>query len=162
MLENSIEFRKRQESLRCPGTSHSDLPCSLRRSSFFVGSITWPASLLVDKFTSQITKKVLTRAQQHFFRALSGLAELVFSFGQQTENRKYVRRLDASNRTLVRRPILATVREEIGSDVNLASFLVRDAARVARFIALLNGDSAMEKIGDRQGALPVRYGVTQP
>jgi hypothetical protein len=31
-------------------------------SVFSVGSITWPASLLVDEFTSQITKNVLDRA----------------------------------------------------------------------------------------------------
>jgi hypothetical protein len=31
-------------------------------SVFSVGSITWPASLLVDEFTSQITKNVLNRA----------------------------------------------------------------------------------------------------
>ena len=31
-------------------------------SVFSVGSITWPASLLVDEFTSQITKNVLERA----------------------------------------------------------------------------------------------------
>jgi hypothetical protein len=31
-------------------------------SVFSVGSITWPASLLVDEYTSQITKNVLDRA----------------------------------------------------------------------------------------------------
>lgn len=66
--------------------------------------------------------------QQHYFRALSGLPEVVITLGQHTENRKYVRRLAADNRTPVGRPFPAMVREEKGSDVNLATFLVRDAA----------------------------------
>lgn len=66
--------------------------------------------------------------QQHFLRALSGLPGVVLTLGQHTENRKYVRRLAADNRTAIGRPVLAMVREEKGSDVNLATFLVRDAA----------------------------------
>lgn len=66
--------------------------------------------------------------QQHFFRALSGLPNMVLTLGQHTENRKFVRRRGDDGRTAVGKPFPALVREEKGSDVNLATFLVRDAA----------------------------------
>lgn len=66
--------------------------------------------------------------QQHYLRALGGLPEVVVTLGLHMESPKMVR-LPAplgttGSGTLVR----AWVREEKGSDVNLASFLVRDAA----------------------------------
>jgi uncharacterized LabA/DUF88 family protein len=75
--------------------------------------------------------------QQHFFRALSGLPSVVLTLGQHTENRKFVRGVGADGRTPVGKPFPAVVREEKGSDVNLATFLVRDAALDEYDIALL-------------------------
>lgn len=75
--------------------------------------------------------------QQHYFRALSGLPEVVITLGQHTENPKFVRRLAPDGRTAMDRPYRAMVREEKGSDVNLATFLVRDAALGEFDVAIL-------------------------
>jgi uncharacterized LabA/DUF88 family protein len=80
--------------------------------------------------------------QQHYFLALSGIPEITVTLGRHFEKPKSVRAIDPVTGNATGPAIKAMVREEKGSDVNLASFLVRDAAQDRFDVAIvLSNDS---------------------
>lgn len=83
--------------------------------------------------------------QQHYFRALSGIPEVTITLGQHTSGPKCVQTIGPNGRDGVGAPFRALVREEKGADVNLATFLVRDAALDEFDLAfVLSNDSDLE------------------
>lgn len=80
--------------------------------------------------------------QQHYFLALSGIPEVTVTLGRHFEKPKSVRAIDPVTGQATGPVFRAMVREEKGSDVNLASFLVRDAAQDRFDVAIvLSNDS---------------------
>lgn len=66
--------------------------------------------------------------QELLFRALRALPEVEITLGQHIEATKWVKYIGSNNKPNGL-PFKAFVREEKGSDVNLAAFLIRDAAK---------------------------------
>lgn len=80
--------------------------------------------------------------QHHYFQALSGVPGVTVTLGRHFEKPKSVRAIDAVTGQAIGPAFKAMVREEKGSDVNLAAFLVRDAARDQFDVAIvLSNDS---------------------
>ncbi len=82
--------------------------------------------------------------QEIYLRALRSFPNVHVELGQHTEHPKHVRAI-GPNGSAQGYPYKAMVREEKGSDVNLASFLIRDAA-LDRFDAaiVLSNDSDLK------------------